>query len=293
MKRHIIDFFKGMLVGIGNIAPGLSGGVIAVVLNVYSRLLRALNEFFSKPIKVIKENFGLIVGIILGALFSFVVIIRLIETFPIPTMMLFIGFIIGPIPHIYQDVKKEKKTLADYIVFFTVILLIVGMSFITNESGKVENVNIVYMFIIGVITASTMIIPGVSGTAILMILGVFTYLVGTINDFIDTALTFNIGKIFSSGLHLLPFAVGIVIGMIVLAKIVSRLFIKYSRTMNWAVIALLISCPFSIIYTMVSEYGKQMEKNFIISMIVGVIMLVLGSMLSIYMSGIEKKNEQM
>ena len=293
MKRQLIDLLKGILIGIGNIAPGLSGGVIAVVLNVYDRLINGIKDIFKHPIKIVKSMWGLLVGIVIGALISFVVIIKLIELFPIPLMMLFVGFIIGPIPQIYEKVKHEKKTFIDYFAFIFVILIIVSLSLVKSESGSFESVSPVALFFIGVIAASTMIIPGISGTAILMVIGVFTYLVETINGLLDAGLAFDISLIFDYGVLLIPFGLGLVIGMVLLAKGVSKLFEKYTRTMNCAIIGLLISCPFSIISTMIDDYGSQMQNYLVLNVIIGAIALVAGAMISIYMSGLEKKNEQM
>ncbi len=293
MKNNFIDFLKGIIIGIGNIAPGLSGGVIAVVLNVYDKIINGVKDFFSHPFKVIKELWALLAGLAVGILIGFLLIIRLIEIFPIPMMMLFIGFIIGPVPTLYMEIKHEKKTWVDYLVFFIIIGIIVSLSFISSEFGSTKNVGMIKLFIVGAIAASTMIIPGVSGSAILMIIGVFTYLVDQLNLLIDYVMVFDFKNIFSTGIDLVPFALGLVIGGVLLAKLVSRLFEKYQRTMKIAVIALLVSCPFSIISTMLIEYNEQMQKNLIINIIVGVITLVVGAVLSVYMAGLEKKNGKM
>lgn len=293
MRKQGIDLLKGILVGIGNIAPGLSGGVIAVILNVYDRIINGIKDILTHPIRVIKDMWGLIIGIIIGALISFIGIIKLIELFPIPLMMLFIGFIIGPIPHIYEKVKHEKKTWVDYFVFLVVIIIIVGLSLVKSDTGSYDYVSPVALLFIGLVMASTMIIPGISGTAILMIMGVFTYLVTTIEGLIDAGLAFDISLGLDYVILLLPLGFGFITGMVILAKAVSKLFVKYTRTMNCAIIGLLISCPFSIISTMLTDYREQVQKNLIINVIIGVVMLIVGSTLSIYMSGIEKKNEQM
>lgn len=293
MKKHFVELLKGIIVGIGNIAPGLSGGVMAVILNVYDRLINGIKDIYKHPIKIIKEMWGLLLGIAIGILIGFVGIIKLIELFPIPMMMLFIGFIIGPIPHIYDKVKNEKKTLIDYCVFFGIILIIIGLSLIKSESGSYTYVSPVVLLFVGVVAAATMIIPGISGTAILMVMGVFTYLVNNINGLIDAGLAFDFSLILDQVILLLPFGFGFVIGLVLLAKGVSKLFAKYTRTMNCAVIGLLISCPFSIISTMLTDYGTQMRNNLVINIIIGVITFIIGSVISIYMSGIEKKHEQM
>ncbi|MFA5542433.1 MAG: DUF368 domain-containing protein [Bacilli bacterium] len=290
MKKRMIDFFKGIFVGIGNIAPGLSGGVIAVVLNVYDRLIEGIKDIFTHPIRVIKDIWSLLIGVFLGILIGFLVIVKLVEAFPIPTMMLFIGFIIGPIPTLYNEVKVEKRKIADYLVFFIIIAVIIGLSFIRGESGSYTEVHPIFLFFVGVVAASTMIIPGISGTAILMILGVFTYLVGEINILIDYLLAFDISSIWSTGVGLIPFGLGIIIGGVLLARLVSMLFKKYQTTMRYAVIALLVSCPLSIVATMIADYGVQMKENLIISLIIGVILLVVGTIVSLYMAKLERKD---
>ncbi len=290
MKKIMIDFLKGIFVGIGNIAPGLSGGVIAVVLNVYDRLIEGIKDIFTHPIRVIKDIWSLLIGVLLGILIGFLVIVKLVESFPIPTMMLFIGFIIGPIPSLYNEVKRDKKKISDYIVFFIIIAVILGLSFIRGESGSYNEVHPVFLFFVGVIAASTMIIPGISGTAILMILGVFTYLVGEINVLIDYLLEFDISNIWTTGVGLIPFGLGIIIGGVLLARLVSMLFKKYQNKMKYAVIALLISCPISIIATMIADYRVQMKENLLISLITGVILLVVGTIISLYMAKLERKD---
>lgn len=293
MKKHGIELLKGIVVGIGNIAPGLSGGVMAVILNVYDRLINGIKDIYKHPIKIIKDMWGLLLGIAIGILIGFIGIVRLIEAFPIPMMMLFIGFIIGPIPNLYAKVKPEKKTWVDYLVFFVMVALIVGLSLIKNDSGSYQYAGPIALFFIGVVVAATMIIPGISGTAILMVIGVFTYLVNNINGLIDAGLAFNFSSIFDYIILLLPLGLGFIIGAVILAKGVSKLFAKYTKTMNCAVIGLLISCPFSIISTMLTDYREQMQQNLVINIIIGVITLIIGAVISIYLSGIEKKNEQM
>lgn len=293
MKKHMTDLLKGIVIGIGSIAPGLSGGVMAIILNEYDRIIDGSQNILRHPLKVIKEMWGLIVGILIGAAITFIGIIKLIELFPIPMMMLFIGFIIGTVPHLYEKVKHEKKNVIDYIIFFVMISIIVGFSLVKGDTGSYNTLSPIALFFVGVVIASTILIPGISVTAVLMVMGVFVYLVNMINGFIDVGLTFNIKLIFSEAITFIPLVIGFVLGLVLFAKALSKLFAKYEKTMNIAIIGLFVASPFTIIWTMLIDYQEQMQKQVFLNVIVGVVLLVIGAILSIYLAGFEKKNEQM
>jgi len=299
MKKQIIDIIKGIIIGVGNIAPGLSGGVFAVSLNVYDRLIFILNNIFKKPIKTIKDSWGLIGGIGLGILIGFYVIIELIILFPLPTMMLFVGFIIGSIPSIYDNIKDKKKSFIDYLAFIVMIAVIVILPFIGGTTHKIENNagDIIILIIVGVIIAATLIIPGLSGSMVLMVLGFYQNILTIIKDFINACLTLDISLALSYLVFLVPLAVGTVFGMISLSKLITRLFKTHYTTIYSAILGLVISSPFSIIYTMLDSsdpdniYFENLQENLVLNIIIGVATLVIGAILSMHMAELEKKKK--
>ena len=101
IKDKLFDFLKGIAMGIANIIPGFSGGTMAVILKVYDKFLYALGNFFNHPIIVIKKVWSLFLGIVVGIVLGAVTIVKLLEIFPVPTMLFFVGLIIGSIPSIF------------------------------------------------------------------------------------------------------------------------------------------------------------------------------------------------
>lgn len=202
---------KGILIGIGKIIPGVSGAMIAISLNVYEKGINSISTFF----KNIKENLKILIplgiGILVGIVTFSKIIINLLNSYYLPTMLFFVGLIIGGIRGIKKDINMKKK------INVLIIILIIIFSIILS---KIENISynkydFVTILIMGIIEALTMIIPGISGTAILMCLGYY-------NLIIESFSNFNIIVLF-------PFGIGLIIGVITITKIINFLFNNYKE----------------------------------------------------------------
>lgn len=300
MKKQIIDILKGMVIGIGNIAPGLSGGVFAVTLNVYDRMIAILNDFFKRPFKTVKESWGLLGGIVLGILIGFYLIIELIILLPLPTMMLFIGFIIGSIPSIYDNIKTRDKKFIDYFTFICVIIVIVALPFVGGTTHTISDSigDLTILVLVGIIIAATLVIPGLSGSMVLIVIGFYETILMLIRDFIDACLAFDINLAFSYLIYLLPIVIGTLFGLIALSRLIARLFKTHYTTINAAILGLVIASPFSIMFTMLdssdpdNKYFKNLQENLVLNIIVGVITLIIGAIISLKMSELEKNKKQ-
>lgn len=291
MKEQIFDFFKGIVIGIANVIPGLSGGTIAVVLNIYHKFVNSLKNLLSHPFKTIKDIWGLLLGIVVGIIISVKAIQILIETFPIPTMMLFVGLIIGAIPKIYQNIKDEKKTYIDIIVFIGFIVILIGLPFIPGSELDI-NINLltfIVLFLVGLIDACAMVIPGISGSMMLMIFGYYVFILNLVNNFLKATVELNFGNIINNLFLLIPFALGVLLGIVFISNLISRLIVKYGRTFYCAILGLLIASPFVMIYSMVEEYGELMKNKLLLNIIIGLITLIIGSVISLLMSNINPK----
>ena len=299
MKKQLIDILKGTVIGIGNVAPGLSGGVFAVTLKVYDRLIEMINNIFKKPFKTIKESWGLIVGVLLGILIGFYLIIELIILFPIPTMMLFVGFIVGSIPSIYENIKDKKKKFIDYFAFMIMILIIVALPFIRGVTHEIttSGKDIIILFFLGLIISLTLIIPGLSGSMVLMVMGYYENILRVIRSFIDAAVGLDFTAMLSYAIVLIPIVIGLAVGLIGFAKLISRLFKTHYTTVYAAILGLVIASPFSIIYTMLdtsdpNSYFKNLQDNLVLNIIIGVITFIIGAILSMYLADLEKQKKK-
>ncbi len=208
---------------------------VATILGLYDTLINAAKTIFTHPFKIIKELWGLLIGILIGAIFSFYVILTIIRLAPIPMTMLIVGFILGSAPKIYKATKIEKRSIWDYILMDIAMGITIALPFLPSHEATVTlNIgSILILFAIGFILAATLVIPGLSGSMILMLLGFYFFLVETIDAAIGAAFQFDIALLWEKCLPLIPFAVGVVVGLFVLSKMMSY-FLKVKRQRVYA-----------------------------------------------------------
>lgn len=245
----IILFLKGILVGIGKIIPGVSGALIAISLKIYEPCLKAISTFF----KDIKNNTKLLLPIGLGIIFSIFIfskiIINLLNTYYLSTMLLFIGLIIGSISN-----NKIKYTKNNIFIFIIILIITLLLSLIKQENNY--NYSFIILIIMGFIEAITMIVPGLSGTALLMLLGYYNTIISAYS-MIDLKV-------------LIPFILGLIIGVIIISKIMSYLFKHYQEKIETAIYSLSVS---SIIILLLQTLKTNYPLN---QIIISLILLVIG-----------------
>lgn len=280
MKEFIVNILRGMVVGIANVIPGVSGGTMMVSMGIYDKLILVLTHF----IKRMKEAIALLVPIVIGMLLSIAIFAKifseiLFPKFPLQTNMFFIGLIIGGLPVIYRRVKGNTIRLSQIIACILFFCVVVGFSLLDAGSGGNAEVafsvgTVIKMFVIGVIAAATMVIPGVSGSMIMMILGYYNMIIDTVNSFVNALKAFDIPAMLDTFVVLIPFGLGVVVGFVAVAKLIEYLLKKFPLITYWAIIGLIVASPFAILIMMeVGTIG-------IIEILTGVILLVVGFFIS-------------
>lgn len=269
MKEKLILILKGLIIGAGKIIPGVSGGMLAITLNVYDQGIDAISNFF----KNIKRNFTFLFTISIGILVSVFAISKLIKIslnyFYLPTMLLFIGMIIGGIPPIIKEAKQEKS-IKNIIIMLIPFILVFFMSSLSHNLGSsiYRKPNFGSLILVGLIDSATMIIPGISGTAILMMLGYYDMIIESLS------LLNNLSLFIPNMIVLIPFAIGIVLGIIVLSKIINYLLIKYRGSCYYAIIGFSIS---SILLLL----GETLKNNYnFLEITVSMALLLIGYFIS-------------
>lgn len=190
---------KGIAIGAGAILPGVSSGVLCVIFGIYEKLLDAVLGFF----KNVKENFKFLLPIITGIGIGVVLFSNLLNylfyTFPIQTKSIFIGLILGSVPTLFKEVNnKEKFKLRNLI--YVIIAFIIGLLTVILEKSmtiqSTENINFIYLIISGFLMSIGVVVPGVSSTIILMLLGVYTiYLQSVSSIYLPVLIPLGIGLI--------------------------------------------------------------------------------------------------
>lgn len=256
----MILILKGFLIGIAKVVPGVSGAIIAISLGVYEESLKAIGNFFDNPIKNFKYLVLLFIGIFLSIISTSKLIIYLFNNFYLPTIVLFIGLMFGGFPNLFKKIEKAK--FKHYVVM---ILSFAFVLFISLFDGVIPifKSGVTY-FIIGIIDAITMIIPGISGTAIMIILDVYNLLLELVSS-----LT-SINNIISNLKYIIPYVLGIGITIILLSKLMQYLFSKH----NILTYCFIIGFTFSSILLLVKDLFNN--KYSILEIIISLILLIIG-----------------
>ena len=246
MKENIKLSIKGAFIGIANIIPGVSGGTLAITLGLYEKLIKAVSHFFDD----FKENVKLLTPIGIGAITAILLMSKLIgfslDEFPLPTTIFFVGLIVGGLPLLYKKTNKAKKNvsnLSTVLIAFTIVLFV---TLLGNENSMVSFNNLdifgyVKLFFVGLIAAATMVIPGISGSFVLMMLGYYKPIIATISDLTKfDSLATNI-------LILIPFGIGVIIGIILISKIIEYLLKKFEMKTYFAIIGVVLASIIMIV----------------------------------------------
>lgn len=236
--KNIILMIKGFFIGVANIIPGVSGGTLAITLGIYEKLISTISHIF----KNLKENIKFLLPIGIGAILSILLLSKAIKftltNYTLITVLFFVGAILGGIPMLYKKVKNDIK-ISNIVIFTIMFALIIALTFL--GSGKDVNLtslqlfDYIKLFIVGVIASATMVIPGISGSAMLMTMGYYYPIINTISN-----LT-NFGELSSNLLILVPFGIGIVVGIILIAKVIEYLLKKFEIKTYFAIIGFVLS----------------------------------------------------
>jgi len=171
--------------------------------------------------------------------------------------MFFVGLTIGAIPMIYKKAKVGKIHIYDVISFITSVAILIILPLIQTTQG-VFDVNVwllLLLFILGVICASAMVIPGISGSLCLMAFGYYGFVMGAFNNFFNNAFNFSVNGYWTNILVIASFGLGCVVGLIFISKLIRILLNIYPKTVYFSILGLLLASPFSIIYASIVEYS--------------------------------------
>lgn len=249
--KYIKDILKGMLIGVANAIPGVSGGTMMVSMGIYDDIIYCVTHLFSQLKKSLKILSPYIIGMAVGIVGFAYIIGFLLEHYGFQTKMAFIGLILGGLPLLLGKVKGKKKGISHVIVFLVFFLSIILMQYFGGEGKEVTlTVGIIpaiLLFIVGVIASATMVIPGVSGSMMLMILGYYNPILLAVKDFTSALAKGQWHTILQLCGSLIPFGLGVVIGIFAIAKMIEVLLNKQETLTYTAIFGLVAASPVVIL----------------------------------------------
>lgn len=272
----------GVIIGIANIIPGVSGGTMMVSMGIYDKIIHCITHLFKEFKKSVLYLLPIALGMGIAIIASAFGLEYLFAHFPVQTNLLFIGLVIGGLPAIWkrmQTVKKEKDCkihgghIAAEVVFLAlvVVLAVIGEKEGAAASMSFTLINVLKLFGVGVIASATMVIPGVSGSMMLLLMGYYNPIIEQISSFIRALTSFDVNGILSGCGVLIPFGIGVVFGIFAIAKLVEILFEKYPLYAYWAIIGLIVASPVAIL--LMGSYPALT----VINVLTGIVCLVAGA----------------
>lgn len=274
--KHLINFLKGILVGIANIIPGVSGGTMAVSVGIYDKLISSIGNFFKNFKKTFKENMIFLIPIGLGAVIGVVGFSKLLKyllaNFEMQTCFTFIGLILGSLPFVFKkaNIKGFKKSyLIPFLITFafgSALAILEALNITGNEitAFSVDLKTMILLAVYGFIAAVSMVVPGISGSFILLLLGAYEAILGAIADL-------NI-------IILIPFAVGVVLGVLVSTKILAYLLTHFYGYTYYAILGFILGS--------IPAIFPGFACN--ISGVISIVLLVIGFFATYYISKVSK-----
>lgn len=282
MKNVIKSIVKGIIIGIANIIPGVSGGTMAVSMGIYDKLIHCVTHLFSEFKKSVKFLLPIFIGAAIGLVGLSFVIEYMFAHIPLPTNLLFIGLIVGGLPAIWKKVKGNTIRGGHILSFVLFFALVAGLAAFGNGEGTDVVLNpgmgmAATLFFIGILASATMIIPGVSGSMILLLIGFYNPIVSEINAFIRALVSLDSAGLRRGFALFIPLGIGIVVGIFGIAKLIEVVFEKFPLYAYWAIIGLIAASPVAIL--LVGEIGKITVGT----VIAGVVCLAVGSVVAYHL----------
>lgn len=285
MESNIKRFFYGFLIGVSNLIPGFSGGTMALILGIYEEFTGAISSITKHFWNAIKELWSLALGMVLGIVVATITIVFCLKSWPVITASFFVGLVIATIPITIKKINKRRLTVGPLICLVVCFIVSILLPF-GEKIGLVINIKepnfwiILFVFFIAAIAAATMVIPAASGSLVLLAFGLFYPITEMLEETLAALLNFDWGLIGHNLIIIIPFGIGVIVGIIAVAKIISFLLNKHDLLIWSGILGLLFSSLFTIYYNAYTEHIRGNEEivtnHLVLQIILSVIMLALG-----------------
>lgn len=285
-KFDLKPFFGGIGVGIANIIPGVSGGTMLVIFNLFDKLTNSISDIFKRHTTTRKQSFIFLFKVLLGTAIGLVAFAKILgytlEHAEAETIFWFMGLILFSIPIVVRNEMDGEKF---NIIFFIIGVLIIcileyfNLKGVNNEITDSNNIyNLLMLCLLGIIGGATMIFPGISGSMVLLVLGKYEL----IRNYIDKITTLDINIFIKLGF----FGIGALIGIILSSKLLSFLLKRYKGKVVSLILGFIIASALILPLNLTNPIRFTQEK------ICGLIIsFVLGGIIIYYLDKLEKKNE--
>lgn len=262
-------FIKGFIIGIGKVIPGVSGAMLAVSFGIYDKIINSITTFFDNKRENLKFLLPLGCGLFLSIVLFSNIIKYMINNYYFEVMLLFTGLIIGGVYNYSKNITFNLKNNLIIILTIIFILTITLNNINSNEYILKGNItDIIIFFIAGFIEIFSSIIPGISGTALFMIFGLYNSVLTLMSNIL------NISYVLNHLLIYISYTISMIISFIIISILISYILKKYRKLFDIIIFSLSISSILILFYMIFNTSFT------IISLIIGIMLFFIGIILS-------------
>ena len=284
-KHELKPFFGGIAVGIANIIPGVSGGTMLVIFDLFERLTNSVSDIFKRKTTTRKQSLLCLFKVIFGAALGIVLFAKIIgftlNHIEAETIFFFMGLILFSVPII---VKKELKNEKFNIIFFLIGVLIIGLLEYLNLKGITNNsqsdsgiIQILILIGLGFIGGASMIFPGISGSMVMLVLGKYEM----IRNYIDKVTSLDLNIYF----NLAMLGIGVILGIIISSKLLTISLKKYKGKTISLILGFVITSALILPLNLENKIDLTTEKTCGL-----IVSFILGGIIIYYLNKLENKN---
>lgn len=297
ISRAGIYIIDGAVIGMAVMIPGVSGGSMIMSMGLYPTLL----AFIAGNKEERKKTFPVLIPVVIGLLVGIVAFAYLLKLalghFPLQTAAVFIGLILGGIPMLANEVRGHRPAFANIAAFLVAVGVMIAMLVFSARANldlslKPSAWHFLLTVILGFLSASTMIIPGVSGSALMLILGYYIEITGRVKLLSDGIVHLDGAAIGENVLVFIPYLIGAAIGIVLTSKGLKKLLEKHPVTTYYALIGLMVTSPIAVLVKVGSEYGIEWGSIGVWTWITAAVCLLAGFAVAWFLSARESKGNR-
>lgn len=292
MKKFVnflVDILKGIGMGISCIIPGVSGGTFALLTNCYDKLIGAISDLFKNFIRSFLILLPIAIGVVIGAVAGYIGVSKAFDYILFSIIALFAGLILGSVPSLINEVKKERFNPTFALVLFLSFIFVVAIgiiSFIIELNYSFYSVDYMFenpkwylyviMFPIGIIASFALVAPGISGSMVMLVLGFYEPILDTIEKLL------HFENFLQNFFLLFSFGVGVVIGFYFISKLMKFLLEKHRTITYYAIIGFVTGSLISIFLNKDIYFGKNTYAGLInnpVELALGIPLFIAGALI--------------
>lgn len=310
IKNWFKTFLAGAAMGVASAIPGVSGGTIAVIVGIYKKLIDAINNLFKKFVPSFLTLLPILLGVVCAMIPCIIIFDYAFEGFVFGIVTLFAGLIIGSFPSLVKEVADERPHKKHMIILVITTIIAVGLGVLSALTG--DSVNLEANFLnpepwfylvlipIGVLASISLIIPGISGSMLLLVLGFYKPLISLAKDLMSNVFKGIFSNFWQPVGLLACFAVGIIVGFFTVAKFMSYLLNKHHRITFYGIIGFVIGSTLALFfnYEIVSYYQIWMNNKYVfipmwLEIIIGLLLAAGGFVLTFLIGKYAEKKKKL